>query len=50
MLTVSFCAGRIQDFLRASFNFPAAENWEEIEALHKSRQFISEKERALLAG
>ena len=25
---------------RASFNFPAAENWEEKEALHKSRQFF----------
>ena len=25
---------------RASFNFPTAENWEEKEALHKSRQFF----------
>ena len=25
---------------RASFNFPAAENWEEKEALHKWRQFF----------
>ena len=25
---------------RASFNIPAAENWEEKEALHKSRQFF----------
>ena len=25
---------------RASFNFPAAENWEEKEALHKSCQFF----------